>query len=106
MTNTLRVGLTAAALAGLSSSAFAQADLSPAQRDQAYRATVKERTSGPHRPSGFNLQVGETVPGSAPSYKFPDSIEDEAIRRYEYMVIDNRLVLVDPATSRIVEIVR
>ena len=106
MKKALGCGLIAAALAGFTLSAFAQADLSPEQRSEAYKATVKERTSSPHRPPGFNLQVGETVPGSAPTYKMPDSIEDKATRRYEYMVIDNRMVLVDPSSRRIIEIVK
>lgn len=36
----------------------------------------------------------------------PDRIEDKAIRRYEYMVIDNRMVPVDPSSRKIIEIVR
>jgi hypothetical protein len=101
-----RIALAAATLAAISWSAFAQADLTPQQRQDAYRATVKQPTSGPHRPPGFNPRVGETVPGSAPSYKFPDSLEDKKIHQYEYMVINNQMVLVDPATRRIVEIVK
>lgn len=42
------------------------------------------------------------LPGSAPTYKIPDSIEDKAIRRYQYMVIDNRMVLVDPSSRKII----
>jgi hypothetical protein len=106
MKEALGCGLIVVALAGFTMSAQAQADLSKEQKTEAYQATVGARTSSPHRPAGFNVQVGDTVPGSAPTYKMPESVKDKAIRRYEYMVIDNRMVLVDPSSRKIIEVVR
>jgi uncharacterized protein DUF1236 len=88
-------------------SALAQTDLSSEQRQDAYDSVIRQRTPEPQRPPGFNnITPGSRVPDSAPSYQFPNEVKDEAIRRYEYMVIDNRLVLVDPKTRRIVDVVK
>ena len=39
-------------------------------------------------------------------YPLPETIEVPAIRRYRYTVIDDQVVLVDPGTHRVIEIIR
>ena len=77
--------------------------LSPVQRQTVYRTIVRERVQ-PAQPS-VEYRVGMRVPPTVQLYPVPDSVvvEVPAIRPYKYMVVNNRVVLVDPATSEVVE---
>jgi hypothetical protein len=86
--------------------AFAQADLSPEQRKSAYESVIKQKTPEPHRPPAFNVSRGDQLPSSVQSYDFPVEMTDPSVRQYQYIVINNQVLLIDPATRRIVEVVR
>ena len=77
--------------------------LTPVQRQTVYRTIVRERVA-PARPT-VEYRVGTRVPESVELYAVPQevAVEVPAIRSYKYMVVNNRVVLVDPATSEIVE---
>ena len=97
----------AALLAGTAGFAAAQTaviDLSPDQRTTVYRSMTRERVRvGP--PTDFRARVGVEVPSSVELYPVPETVEVPAIRRYPYTVIDDQVVLVDPGTHRVVEII-
>jgi len=57
-------------------------------------------------PADFRFSRGIEVPESVELYDVPATVEVPAVRRYRYTVIDNQVVLVDPRTRRIVEIIR
>jgi hypothetical protein len=59
-------------------------------------------------PPQVELRVGVPIPRAVELYPFPDEVyvEVPALRRYRYLYINNQVVLVDPATSEIVEIIR
>jgi hypothetical protein len=48
-------------------------------------------------------RAGARVPGSVWPIRSQVAVEVPAIRSYKYMVVNNRVVLVDPATSQVVE---
>jgi hypothetical protein len=50
-------------------------------------------------------RLGARVPDSVRLYSVPQevAVEVPAIPAYKYMVVNNRVVLVDPATSQVVE---
>jgi hypothetical protein len=75
--------------------------LSPEQRTTVYR-TIRQREVAPS--AGVEVRVGGRVPGTVQLYDVPQSVAVEvpAVRSYKYMVVNNRVVLVDPATSTIV----
>ncbi len=77
--------------------------LSPVQRRTIYRTIVRERVS-PARPT-VEYRVGTRVPEGVQLYAVPQdvAVEVPAIRSYKYMVVNDRVVLVDPATSEVVE---
>jgi uncharacterized protein DUF1236 len=77
--------------------------LTPVQRRTIYRTIVRERVS-PARPT-VEYRVGTRVPESVQLYAVPQdvAVEVPAIRSYKYMVVNDRVVLVDPATSEVVE---
>ncbi len=78
-------------------------ELTPVQRRTIYRTIVRERVA-PAEPT-IEYRVGARVPDRVRLYSVPQevAVEVPAIRSYKYMVVNNRVVLVDPATSQVVE---
>jgi hypothetical protein len=76
--------------------------LTPVQRRTVYRTIVRERIERARPPVEY--RVGARVPGSVRLYTVPQqvAVEVPAIRSYKYMVVNDRVVLVDPATSEVV----
>ena len=77
--------------------------LTPVQRQTIYRTIVREPVvEAP--PSTVQYRVGMRVPPSAQLYTVPQSVVTEvpAVRTYKYMVVNHRVVLIDPATSEVV----
>ncbi|MGC1317138.1 MAG: DUF1236 domain-containing protein [Pseudolabrys sp.] len=79
--------------------------LTPVQRQTIYRTIVRERVP-PARPS-VEYRVGARLPESVQLYTLHTlphevAVEVPAIRAYKYMVVNNRVVLIDPATSEVV----
>jgi hypothetical protein len=78
-------------------------ELTPVQRRTIYRTIVRERVASAE--PTIEYRVGARVPESVRLYSVPQEIAVEvpAIRSYKYMVVNNRVVLVDPTTSQVVE---
>jgi hypothetical protein len=80
----------------------APVQLTPAQRQTVYRTIVREKVA----PSQATVEyrVGTRIPASAQLYAVPQevAVEVPAIRSYKYMVVNGRVMLVDPATSQVV----
>jgi uncharacterized protein DUF1236 len=64
---------------------------------------VRERVAP--APPTVEYRVGTRVPQTAQLYAVPRevAVEVPAIQSYKYMVVNNRVVLVDPATSEVVD---
>ncbi len=77
-------------------------ELTPVQRHTVYRTIVRERVS-PVRPT-VEYRVGTRVPDNVQLYSVPQevAVEVPSIRQYKYMVVNDRVVLIDPATSEVV----
>ena len=78
--------------------------LTPVQRQTIYRTIVQEPVVEAPPPT-VEYRVGMRVPPSARLYTVPQSVVTEvpAVRTYKYMVVNHRVVLVDPATSEVVD---
>lgn len=78
-------------------------ELTPVQRRTIYRTIVRERVA-PAEPT-VEYRIGARLPDSVRLYSIPQevAVEVPTIRSYKYMVVNNRVVLVDPATSLVVE---
>jgi hypothetical protein len=76
--------------------------LTPVQRQTVYRSIVRERVA-PVQPT-VTYRVGMRVPETSQLYAVPETVgvEVPAIRSYKYMMVNDRVVLVDPATSEVV----
>ena len=82
-------------------------ELSPAQRTIIQRRVMRERrvlAPGPQ----LELRVGAPIPQAVELYPLPDDVyvEVPSVKRYRYFQVHDQVVLVDPETSEIVEIIR
>lgn len=77
-------------------------ELTPTQRSTVYRTIVRERVAAPT--VGTEMRIGTRVPDTVTLQAVPDAVAVEvpAIRTYRYMIVNNRVLLVDPATSTVV----
>jgi hypothetical protein len=76
--------------------------LTPVQRQTIYRTIVREPVT--QAPPTIEYRIGTRVPPTAHLYVMPHDVVATvpAVRSYRYMVVNNRVVLVDPATSEVV----
>lgn len=115
MTVYLRQGLVAFAVFAGSGIANAQTtvtttrtiELSPANRTTIYQTVTRQRPAVVVEP-GIEMRVGTRIPQTVQVYDMPDTIVTEVptVKRYRYMYVNNQVVLVDPDTSEVVEIIR
>jgi len=77
-------------------------ELTPVQRQTIYRTIVRERVDP--APPTVEYRVGARVPESVQLHSVPQAVvvEVPAIKTYKYIVVNNRVVLIDPATSEVV----
>ena len=77
--------------------------LTPVQRRTIYRTVVQEPVAVAPPPD-VEYRIGARVPDSVRLYSLPESVAVEvpAVKAYRYMVVNDRVVLVDPATSQVV----
>jgi Protein of unknown function (DUF1236) len=66
---------------------------------------TRERVLTPS--ADVQVRLGARVPRSVELYEMPTTIVEEVptLRRYRYMVVNDEVVLVDPATSEVVEVI-
>jgi hypothetical protein len=120
MTKSLQAILLGAAVLSVPAAAIAQTTittttrtergpvvLTPDQRTTVYRRVVRERVVTP-RGEVVEYQVGTRVPREVELRTFDDDVYVDApsLRRYRYVHVNNEVVLVDPETSEVVEIIR
>ena len=117
MNRIVRVSATAIALIAAAPLAAAQTtiierrapatfvELSPAQRTVIYRHIIREPVAVVPE---VELRIGAPIPEAVELYAMPEQVyvEVPALRRYRYFQVHDQVVLVDPQTSEIVEIIR
>jgi len=104
--------IVAAAFSLVAGAAFAQmtektttttTTISPGDETQMREYIVKEHRASIAPPAGFTVTTGAVLPQSVNLYSFP---AEHHWGHYEYTVIGDQPVLVDPGTRRVVEIIR
>ena len=105
---------TLAAILMLSGAAFAQTGTTSSttttttttitpQQETAIRTYVtKEKTRSVAAPSGFSITTGATLPQDVELHSFGS---DVGVSQYRYVIMNDRTVLVDPTTRRVVRMV-
>jgi hypothetical protein len=80
-------------------------ELSPEQKSMIFRTVRQDRTRVAKQP--FPAEVGAEVPPSLELYHLPDDtvIEAPVTKVYRVVVTDGKVVLVDPTTMRVVDVI-
>jgi hypothetical protein len=128
MTNHFRFGTTALAILGTVSIAAAQApsptlggapttsqsaspnqkvQLSAAQKTAIYNAVSKDKSKSA-APTNFQASIGARVPPSIELHALPAEAlaTAQAASSYRYTMVNNQVVLVDPLSMQVVDIIR
>ncbi len=92
--------ITAAALAAGLSMAAAQDVVITPEQDTVVREYVKKKPLASISVPGVELNIGSTLPETVEVHRFEDMPDME----YQYTVVDDRTVLVEPETRRIVKV--
>ena len=81
-------------------------ELLPAQRTTIYKSVMSGRHT--QAPAGVSVRVGAKIPATVELYEMPASIHSEipGVREYKYVVGEKQLVLVDPKTNTVIEIIQ
>ena len=76
--------------------------LTPAQRHRIYRKIVRERAASPQ--AVVEYRVGTRIPPDVVLYPLPQqvAVDVPVTEPYRYMIVNDRVLLVDPATSEVV----
>ena len=79
--------------------------LSQAQRAEIYKQASKDKSKV--APKDFSPVVGAEVPPMIELYALPDEVTANvpAAKIYEYTMVENRVVLVDPTKMRVVAVI-
>ncbi|MEP9397010.1 DUF1236 domain-containing protein [Mesorhizobium sp. KR2-14] len=101
MRHIFRIALAAAALIGGAGLAAAQDVVIQPQQQTVIREYVHKNPLASISLLGLELNVGSTVPDEVELHRI-----DVPDVRYQYVVINDHTVLVDPDTRRIIEVVR
>jgi hypothetical protein len=70
-------------------------------------ATALRATSGPPRNSGVDVKVGGPLPGNVDVQPLPTAVVDlvPEYRGYDYVVANDDVVIVEPSTRKVVEVI-
>jgi len=82
--------------------------LSAAQKSAIFEAVNQEKSKVAPPETNFRVSMGAPIPPSIELYVLPDGALSAApaARPYKYIVVQNQIVLVDPTTMRVVDIIR
>jgi hypothetical protein len=78
-------------------------ELTPAERSAIYATVSKDKSKVAPQP--FSTKIGADVPPMIELYSLPDQTvaENAAAKLYEYTIVENEVVVVDPTRMRIVD---
>jgi hypothetical protein len=79
-------------------------ELTPEQKTVIHRSITRDHAAAA---PNVRVKVGEHVPSSVTLQSFPETVVVEAptLKRYKYFNLQDRVVLVDPETDEVVDIV-
>ena len=78
-------------------------ELTPAERSAIYATVSQDKSKVAPQP--FSTKIGADVPPMIELYSLPDQTvaENPAAKLYEYTIVENEVVVVDPTRMRIVD---
>jgi hypothetical protein len=98
MKNPVLAGIAAATLFGYVGLAVADDVVIAPEQETVIKEYVHKQPLASVKLPGIELNVGTALPDTVELHKIPDV-------KYEYVVVDNRTVVVDPGTRKIIKII-
>lgn len=80
-------------------------EITPAQERTVYTTLYGQRVTTGVAPRDFDVAVGTVLPADVELVEVPATVEIAPVRRYRYVVVGNRVVLVDPTSRRIEKVI-
>jgi len=82
--------------------------LSATQKTAIYNAVSKDKSKSTSPPANFQASIGAKVPPSIELHALPPEAvaNAQAASSYRYAMVNNQVVLVDPLTMQVVDIIR
>lgn len=92
-------------IAAAQSGAGAKVDLSPAQEQSVSKGLASQPTQ--NAPAGYSAQIGGKLPGSLKAEALPSAVQAEVpeAKSLLFVKLPDRLLLIDPSTQIIAEII-
>ncbi len=90
------------ATGGSATSTTTTTTITPQQESTIKTYVTKEKTKSVAVPSGFTLSTGATVPQTVELHSFGS---DVGMTQYRYVVMNNRTVIVDPSTRKVIKVI-
>ena len=84
-----------------------QLSLTNAQQKEIWQSVSKQNMKDT-TPAGFRPAIGTVVPGSMKLHALPGDATRQvpAVRSYDYVMVQNDVLLIDPTSKKIVDIIR
>ena len=79
-------------------------EMSPQQERTVYTNIYGQRVVTETTPQ-FDVTVGALLPGEVQIYEVPATVEYAPVRQYRYVTVGNRVVLVEPASRRVIRVI-
>ena len=81
-------------------------NLTSAQRQEIWQS-VSKQAAKETPPAGFTAKVGEAMPNAVKLQPLPNSVSSQvpAVKPYEYAMLQNQVLIVDPSSKKIVDII-
>ena len=82
--------------------------LSPQQRSMIFQSVTREKDKVKLPPGQINASIGAELPASIELYTVPDPVAAEIpnAKLYQYTIVSGQVVLVDPTSMKVVEVIR
>jgi len=82
--------------------------LTPQQRAMIFQSVSREKAKVKLPPGGVSATAGADLPPSIELYTMPDNVAAEIpnAKLYKYTVVNDQVVLVDPTSMKVVEVIR
>lgn len=75
--------------------------VTPDQQSKIRQVVTREKRTSVTAPTGFTVAVGSTLPETVQVYALPS---DVGVTNYRYTVVNDRTVLIDPTTRRVIQV--
>jgi hypothetical protein len=79
-------------------------EITPQQERTVYTNIYGQRVVTETTPQ-FDVSVGAVLPGEVQLYEVPATVEYAPVRQYRYVTVGDRVVLVEPATRRVIRVI-